>query len=79
MEEKYDMTSEQAIRILKEHQKWRQGETDIMACTPKMLTEVIDTVLEEVAILKIIKNEQRKDIEILKAENEKLRFKKTKL
>lgn len=39
------MTLKQAIKILKNHQKWRIGNTDKMKYTPKELTEAIDVAI----------------------------------
>jgi hypothetical protein len=52
MSNKEPMTAEDAIRTLKEHQRWRLGKTDTFPCTPKMLTASIDTLLEEIERLK---------------------------
>jgi hypothetical protein len=39
------MTIERAIEILKEHQKWRLELIDEMPCTPKQLSEAIETII----------------------------------
>jgi hypothetical protein len=39
------MTIERAIVILKQHQKWRLGLIDEAPCTPKQLSEAIETII----------------------------------
>jgi hypothetical protein len=39
------MTIETAIAILKEHQKWRTELIDEAPCTPKQLSEAIETII----------------------------------
>jgi hypothetical protein len=43
------MTTQEAIKILKSHNRWRQGE-DIPAVCPVMLGEAIDQAVKELEI-----------------------------
>jgi hypothetical protein len=63
--DKEPMTAKEAIKILKEHQNWRLGKTDIIPCHPKVLTAAIDTLLEEIEILKAENKELQNTIDRL--------------
>jgi hypothetical protein len=41
----YEMELSRALEILRQQQSWRLGKTDEMKCTPRELTEAIDTLL----------------------------------
>lgn len=43
---KIDMEVQEALRLLEHHNKWRKG-ADIPMIQPKVLSEVIDTIVNE--------------------------------
>ena len=40
------MKIKQAIQILKDHNQWRQGDSDQEMIHPKLITQAIETVIE---------------------------------
>ena len=47
MSEGKQMTAVEALEILTQHQKWRQGLTNEMPYTPAQLTAALDVVIAE--------------------------------
>ena len=41
------MTKQQAIKILKDHNKWRRGDENYEMAQPKELGQAIDLIIEE--------------------------------
>jgi len=66
------MDYKEAIKILSEHNQWRQGNDDVEMIPPKILTEAIQTIVQELdwkymyfRLLKKYKIHMKKYIELI--------------
>ena len=58
------MTIQQAVDLLRQHNKWRLGDEDLEQLDPKLITEAIDTAIEFIVSQKTYRYGQRWTIEV---------------